>query len=139
LLEGCTKRVRSHGRYSIIVAVGNALFTIRKEYFILQPGEEVFIQGFLEETPQSDCFAQDAQEGDSAARFRLRVIRLNPDTGMVESKFIRGGTDKMAKKINTLISQVQGASLSEILRLERHYKPLSVLEGVRIGVERYTS
>ena len=58
---------------------------------------------------------------------------------MVESKFIRGGSDKIAMKINTLISQLQGASLSEILQLNRHYKPLSVLQGIRKGDSRYTS
>ncbi|KAH6982242.1 hypothetical protein BKA56DRAFT_367765 [Ilyonectria sp. MPI-CAGE-AT-0026] len=106
LMEGCT-RVVKYSNYANCVLVWNLKICIRKGYFDLRDGEEIFLQGFLDEGPRADCFALEATSGDAARRFRLQVKQVVNGNGQVKVRFIRGGGRSMVKMINDLVERIE--------------------------------
>lgn len=110
LLEGSLKTV-THTNYTSYIHFWNVQFIIRKEYFELSDGDEVFVQGFIDDTPRDDCFCLEASLEDPAKRFRLQVTRTIP-RGETTSKFIQGGGPAMVGKVNKMINRIEEVGAS---------------------------
>lgn len=106
LMEGCTRVVR-YSNYANCVLVWNLKICIRKGYFDLRDGEEIFLQGILDERPRGDCFALEATSADAAKRFRLQVKQMVNENGQVKVRFIRGGGQAMVGMINDLVERIE--------------------------------